>query len=58
MARLLRNSGRVEVTDDIRSAKWMKLVVNAAELIASAIVNLPLNDAARHPGMLEVMRLV
>lgn len=57
VAQLLRNSGRVEVMQDIRSAKWMKLVVNAAELIPSAIVNLPLNDAARFPGMLEVMRL-
>jgi 2-dehydropantoate 2-reductase len=44
------------VTDDIRSAKWMKLVVNAAELIPSSIVNLSLCDAARAPGMLEVMR--
>jgi 2-dehydropantoate 2-reductase len=57
VAKLLRHSGRVEVMEDIRSAKWMKLVVNAAELIPSAIVNLPLNDAARFPGMLEVMRL-
>jgi 2-dehydropantoate 2-reductase len=56
VAKLLRNSGRVEVMEDIRSAKWMKLVVNAAELIPSAIVDLPLNDAARYPGMLEVMR--
>ncbi|MCH4547292.1 NAD(P)-binding domain-containing protein [Rhizobium changzhiense] len=56
VAELLRNSGTVEVTDDIRSAKWMKLVVNAAELIPSAIINLPLADAARAPGMLEVMR--
>jgi 2-dehydropantoate 2-reductase len=56
VAELLRCTGRVEVMDDIRSAKWMKLVVNAAELIPSAIVNLPLGDAARSPGMLEVMR--
>jgi len=56
VAELLRCTGRVEVMEDIRSAKWMKLVVNAAELIPSAIVNLPLGDAARHPGMLEVMR--
>jgi 2-dehydropantoate 2-reductase len=56
VADLLRNSGTVEVVDDIRSAKWMKLVVNAAELIPSAIVNTALNDAARAPGMLEVMR--
>jgi 2-dehydropantoate 2-reductase len=57
VAMLLRNSGTVEVTDDIHSSKWMKLVVNAAELIPSAIVNLPLADAARAPGMLEVMRV-
>lgn len=56
VAALLRNSGRVEVTDNIKSAKWMKLVVNAAELIPSAIVNMALADAARAPGMLEVMR--
>lgn len=56
VAVLLRNSGTVEVTDDIVSAKWMKLVVNAAELIPSAIVDLPLAEAARAPNMLEVMR--
>lgn len=56
VARLLRCSGRVEVTDDIKSCKWMKLVVNAAELIPSAVLDLPLADAARTPGFLEVMR--
>ena len=56
VAELLRNAGTVEVFDDIRSAKWMKLVVNAAELIPSAIVDMALGDAARAPGMLEVMR--
>ncbi len=56
VAELLRHSGTVEVTDDIHSAKWMKLVVNAAELIPSAIIDTALNDAARAPGMLEVMR--
>lgn len=56
VADLLRNSGTVEVVDDIRSAKWMKLVVNAAELIPSAIIDTALNDAARDPQFLEVMR--
>jgi 2-dehydropantoate 2-reductase len=56
VARLLRCTGRVEVTADIKSCKWMKLVVNAAELIPSAILDLPLADAARTPGFLEVMR--
>lgn len=56
VAGLLRNSGTVEVVEDIRSAKWMKLVVNAAELIPSALIDTALNDAARTPGFLEVMR--
>ena len=56
VADILRHSGRVEVNDDIRSAKWMKLIVNAAELIPSAIIDTALNDAARLPGMLDLMR--
>jgi 2-dehydropantoate 2-reductase len=56
VAQILRTTGRVEVTDDIRSYKWMKLVVNAAELIPSTILNLPLADAVRMPGMLDLMR--
>ncbi|MGY9048297.1 hypothetical protein P775_22535 [Puniceibacterium antarcticum] len=56
VATLLRHAGRVEVTDDIHSAKWMKLVVNAAELIPSAIIDTALNDAAHLPGMLDLMR--
>ncbi|SEQ75403.1 2-dehydropantoate 2-reductase [Loktanella sp. DSM 29012] len=56
VATLLRHAGRVEVTDDIHSAKWMKLVVNAAELIPSAIIDTALNDAACKPGMLDFMR--
>ena len=56
VADILRCTGRVEVVDDIRSAKWMKLVVNAAELIPSASIDTALNDAARIPEMLEIMR--
>jgi 2-dehydropantoate 2-reductase len=56
VATLLRCTGRVEVTNDIKSCKWMKLVVNAAELVPSAVLDLPLADAARFPGFLEVMR--
>ena len=56
VAKLLRCAGRVVVTNDIKSCKWMKLVVNAAELIPSAILNLPLSEAAHTPGFLEVMR--
>jgi 2-dehydropantoate 2-reductase len=56
IAELLRNSGRVEVTDDIRSAKWMKLIVNAAQLVPSAILDLPFAEAMKVPGMADVMR--
>lgn len=54
-AALLRNAGVVEVTDDIGSAKWMKLVLNAAELVPSAILDLSIAECARFEGMREVM---
>lgn len=55
VAAVLGAAGTVEIVDDIRSAKWMKLVVNAAELTPSAIVDLPLLEAARLPGMHDFM---
>lgn len=55
MADVLRHAGRVDVTDDILSAKWMKLVANAAEMVPSAILGVPLIEAAHIPGMREVM---
>lgn len=54
-AALLRLAGEVEITDDIRSAKWMKLVLNAAELVPSAILDLSIAECARFPGMREIM---
>jgi len=56
IAELLRASGRVEVMDDIGSAKWMKLIVNAAQLVPSAILDLAFAEAVRLPGMEKVMR--
>ena len=55
VAEILRHAGAVEIRDDIRSAKWMKLVVNAAEFLPSSILNLPLADAVKIPGIREVM---
>lgn len=55
VAALLRLAGVVEVTDDIASAKWMKLVLNAAELVPSAILDLSIAECARLEGMREVM---
>ncbi|MEU0493889.1 2-dehydropantoate 2-reductase [Mycobacterium sp. NPDC006124] len=53
--RLLAHAGTVELSDDIRSSKWMKLVANAGELVPSAILNLPLAEAASHPDVLAFM---
>jgi 2-dehydropantoate 2-reductase len=55
VAEVLSAAGTVEIVDDIRSAKWMKLVVNAAELVLSAILNLSMLDTVRVPGMHEFM---
>lgn len=55
VAELLRHAGTVEVTDDILSAKWMKLVVNAAELVPTAIVGETMRAAVALPGMREFM---
>jgi 2-dehydropantoate 2-reductase len=55
VADVLRHAGEVEIKDDIRSAKWMKLVVNAAEFLPSSILNLPLAEAVELPGIRDVM---
>jgi 2-dehydropantoate 2-reductase len=54
-AAALRNAGTVEVVEDIVAAKWMKLIVNAGELVPSAILGLPLYEASRVPGMRDFM---
>lgn len=54
--RILQHAGTVEVSDDIHSSKWMKLVANAGELVPSAILDLPLADAVRVPGVHEFMK--
>jgi 2-dehydropantoate 2-reductase len=51
----LRSAGAVEVTDDPRSSKWMKQVANAAEMLPSAILGVPLVAALHVDGMREVM---
>jgi 2-dehydropantoate 2-reductase len=55
LAAPLRSAGAVEVTADPRSAKWMKLVANAAEMLPSAILGVPLVAALHVEGMREVM---
>lgn len=55
VAALLRKAGVVEEVEDITSPKWMKLVLNAGELVPSAILDESIADCARVPGMREVM---
>ena len=55
LVNILRHSGTVEVYPDIRAAKWMKLVVNAAEVAPSAILNLSLSEAIETPGLRSLM---
>lgn len=55
VAEILRAAGNVEVVDDILSAKWMKLVVNATELVSAGVVDLPMVKAADLPGMRAFM---
>jgi 2-dehydropantoate 2-reductase len=55
IADLLAHAGSVEIVDDIRSAKWMKLVSNATTLVTTAILGLPMIEAMETPGMRELM---
>jgi 2-dehydropantoate 2-reductase len=52
---LLSASGTVEIVGDIMSAKWMKLALNAAELVPSAILGVAVAEAAAYPGMRSLM---
>ena len=52
---ILSYSGTVAIASDIQSAKWMKLVSNCTTLATSAIFGVPIAEAARTPGMREVM---
>ena len=55
IASLLRFSGTVDIVDDIRAAKWMKLVSNATTLVTTAILGVPMIEAAGMPGMRDLM---
>ncbi len=55
VASLLRNVGSVDVVDNIRAAKWMKLVSNATTLVTTAVLGLPMVEAADIPEMRQLM---
>lgn len=55
IAELLGLAGSVQMVEDIRSAKWMKLVSNATTLVTTAILGAPMVEAMALPGMRELM---
>jgi 2-dehydropantoate 2-reductase len=55
IATLLGHAGTVATVDDIRAAKWMKLVSNCTTLVTTASLGLPMRAALEHPGMRALM---
>jgi 2-dehydropantoate 2-reductase len=55
VAEVLQHAGTVQIYDDVRAAKWGKLIVNAGELVPSAILGMPLADVVDVPRMHEFM---
>jgi 2-dehydropantoate 2-reductase len=55
IADLLRHSGSVEIVENIRATKWMKLVSNATTLVSTALLGLSMHEAVGLPGMRELM---
>ncbi len=55
IAELLTHSGTCQIVDDIRAAKWMKLVSNCTTLVTTAIVGMPMIEAAGIPDMRDLM---
>jgi 2-dehydropantoate 2-reductase len=52
---LLSHAAQVETTEDIRSAKWMKLLANIPEMLPSGILGAPLVEAASDPEVRQAM---
>ena len=55
VAAVLAHAAQIVVSDDIRSAKWMKLIANIPEMLPSALLGVPLLAAANMPGVRPLM---
>jgi 2-dehydropantoate 2-reductase len=55
VAELLSINGQTEIVEDIRSAKWMKLVSNSTTLVSSSLLGEPLLAASKHEAMRDLM---
>jgi 2-dehydropantoate 2-reductase len=54
-AEALSHAAVTSVSDDIRAAKWMKLIANIPEMLPSAILDVPLLTAVSFEGVRPVM---
>jgi len=52
---VLAVAGKVDFVDDILSAKWMKLIINAMTMGIKGIVNMTAGEIFKVPGMREIM---
>jgi 2-dehydropantoate 2-reductase len=52
---VLSIAGKVDFVDDILSAKWMKLIINAMTMGIKGIVNMTAGEIFKVPGMREIM---
>ena len=55
IADLLGLAGKVAIVDDIRAAKWMKLISNCIIMVTTAILGGPVLASLTLPGMRELM---
>ena len=51
---MLRLAGAVDITDDVLSAKWMKLIVNAMTMALKAILGTTNEQVFKLPGAREL----
>jgi len=52
---ILSAVGRVDIVDNILSAKWMKLIINAMSMGLKGITNMTTGEIFQVPGMREIM---
>lgn len=52
---ILSHAGKVDIVDDVQSAKWMKLIINTMSMGIKGIVNMTSAEIFKVPGMRELM---
>ena len=52
---ILSDAGKVDIVDNILSAKWMKLIINTMTMGIKGIVNMTSAEVFKEPGMRELM---